>query len=369
MSSETKKMVLPAYGSGCISDIIPAILRPSTESKLPINLESGSPKVLLVLDGLGYLQLQERAKIAPTLSGLTGGSITSVAPSTTSTALTSITTGLTPGEHGLVGYRFTVDGHILNALRWADVDGVDLRNKVPPETVQPFEPFMGESIAYVARSEFENSGFTTAGWRGSRLAGYRTLGTMFSHITRLLADGEQLVYAYYDGIDKVSHEYGLGDVFDAEVAATDRMVADLIEILPSGTQLIITADHGQVDCRGSALEIDPSIIKLCDKLSGEGRFRWLHVKQGKESEILDRAAQLYSDTTWVKSVDEIIDAGWFGPTVTSEARGRLGDVALIPFEPIAFDDPNDTGIFELVGRHGSVTAAEMLVPCLTALID
>ena len=34
---------------------------------------------------------------------MTGGPITSVVPSTTATALTSITTGLSPGEHGVVG--------------------------------------------------------------------------------------------------------------------------------------------------------------------------------------------------------------------------------------------------------------------------
>lgn len=362
-------MVLPEYGSGCISDIVPALLRSESTTNLPIEIDPDAPKVLLVLDGLGYLQLKERAELAPTLSGLSGGSITSVAPSTTSTALTSITTGLTPGEHGLVGYRFAIDGHILNALRWSDVDGVDLRNKVPPETVQPFDPFMGESIAYVTRSEFENSGFTKAGWRGSRLVGYRTIGTLFSHVTRLLSEGEQLVYAYYEGIDKVSHEYGLGEVFDAEVVATDRLVADLIEALPSGTQLIITADHGQVDCRDSAIEIDVSLTRLCDKLSGEGRFRWLHSKDGSKTELLQGAIELYSDSSWVKPLEEIVDEGWFGPTVTAEAKGRLGDVALVPFEPIAFDDPNDTGIFELVGRHGSLTAAEMLVPCLTVVIE
>ena len=41
---------------------------------------------------------------------------------------------------------------------------------------------------------------------------------------------------------------------------------------------------------------------------------------------------------------------------------RLGDVALVPFEPTAFLDPADTGELRLVARHGSLTPAEMLVP-------
>ncbi len=75
--------------------------------------------VLFVLDGLGWEQLQARRSLAPMLSGMMGGPILTVAPSTTATALTSITTGLTPGEHGVVGYRVAVDGEVLNVLRWS----------------------------------------------------------------------------------------------------------------------------------------------------------------------------------------------------------------------------------------------------------
>src|SRR4051794_34420910 len=67
------------------------------------------PVVLLVLDGLGWLQLQARRHLAPVLTGLAGGPITSVTPSTTAAAMTTITTGRLPGVHGIVGYRVRVD--------------------------------------------------------------------------------------------------------------------------------------------------------------------------------------------------------------------------------------------------------------------
>jgi hypothetical protein len=54
--------------------------------------------------------------------------------------------------------------------------------------------------------------------------------------------------------------------------------------------------------------------------------------------------------------------------VGSEARRRLGDVALVPFEPVAYHDPDDSGPFELIGRHGSLTSAEMRVPLLVAML-
>jgi hypothetical protein len=71
----------------------------------------------------------------------------------------------------------------------------------------------------------------------------------------------------------------------------------------------------------------------------------------------------------VRSRQQIIDDGWFGPTVSPPVAARYGDVALVPFEPISFDDPADSGPFPLVCRHGSLTSAEMLVPLLAATAD
>jgi hypothetical protein len=45
---------------------------------------------------------------------------------------------------------------------------------------------------------------------------------------------------------------------------------------------------------------------------------------------------------------------------------RLGDVALVAKGNIAFDDPDDTGPVPMIGRHGSVTDAELLVPLVAA---
>ncbi len=63
----------------------------------------------------------------------------------------------------------------------------------------------------------------------------------------MLAGGEPFIYAYYDGIDKVAHEHGLGEHYDAELRAVDRLVGDIAASCPAGAVLVVTADHGQVD--------------------------------------------------------------------------------------------------------------------------
>ncbi len=367
---EPPELVVPTYGRGCVSDLMPALLGgqrggPET-STLPVDLDAAQPKVLLVLDGLGWDQLVDRWDMCPNLQAATGDRITTVAPSTTAAALTSITTGLTPGEHGIVGYRMVLDGMLLNSLRWGTDERGDARKTCPPDLAQPYDPFLGQAVAMVSKAEFRTSGFSKAHLRGARLHGYRTTSVLVHETARLIAEGEPFVYAYYDGVDKVSHEYGLGSEFDAEFAFADRLVGEMLAALPSGTQLLVTADHGQVDCRNGVVAIDDGLTPMIDRLSGEGRFRWLHATDGAETDLLAAATDAYDDVAWVATLGQMVDEAWFGERVSDEARRRLGDVALLPFEPIAFEDPADTGPFDLIGRHGSLTSEEMYVPLLSA---
>lgn len=360
---------LPGYGSGCVSDLMPVLLGMSEPSGgwFPDEVWRAERRVLVVLDGLGWEQLRAHADRAPTLAAMSGGSITTVAPSTTATALTSITTGLTPGEHGVIGYRMVIDDEVLNCLRWGTPSQPDARRAIPPDAIQPFPPFLGQAPALVSKAEFSRSGFTQAHLRGGRLTGYRMPSTLVVETGRLLREGERFVYAYYDGVDKVAHEYGFGDPYDAELRSADRLVADILDACPTGTAVLVTADHGHVDCGDRLLPVHPEVLAHVEALSGEGRFRWLHAKPGRTADLLAAAQDWHGQHAWVRSLDQIVDEGWFGPTVRPEVRDRLGDVALCPIEDIAFEDPDDTGPFQLLGRHGSVTPAEMLVPCISAV--
>ena len=318
-----------------------------------------------MVDGLGWEQLQERRSLAPVLASMTGGPITTVAPSTTGTALTSITTGLTPGEHGIVGYRMEIGGDVMNVLRWHSSHG-DVRRQVEPATTQPFQPFMGERVAVVSRAELERTAFTEAHLRGSESAGWRAMSSLPVIVGDLLRRGDRFVYAYYDGIDKIAHERGFGPFYDAELRAVDALVGNVLASLPPGAALLVTADHGQVDVGDRLVHLGADLLRLCRQQSGEGRFRWLHARNGAHAELLAAAREQHGHHAWVHSRAELIAAGWFGSVVSPPVAARYGDVALVPFEPISFDDPADSGQFPLICRHGSLTSAEMLVPLLAA---
>ena len=327
--------------------------------------------MLLVIDGLGYEQLQRHAHIAPNLMSLVGGSITTIAPSTTASALTSLVTGASPAEHGIVGYRMDMGDSIMNSLRWWS-DTRDLRKVHPPASVQPIPPFVGMTIPVVSRAELEGSAFTEAHLRGSRPCGWRAASSIVAQCASLISSGEKFVYAYYDGVDKIAHERGFGAYYDAEIAATDWLVGALLNTLPSGTTLAITADHGQVQVDDNVVHLSDDIKATLHHQSGEGRFRWLHAKRGQESDLLQIATDLYSDIAWIASRDQVVEEAWLGPArggrIADQVKRRLGDVALVPFTATTFDDPLDSGPFSLVCRHGSLTADEMFVPFLARTV-
>ena len=359
--------VIPDYGGACLSNVVPALLdRPGTRPAwLPAPARDASQVVLLVLDGLGWEQLQDRRSLAPTLTAMEGGSITTVVPSTTATALTSVATGLPPGEHGVIGYRINVHGDVLNVLRW-QTDRGDARRAIPPEEFQPVVPFLGQRPPVVTRAEFEGSGFSGVHLAGVRWHGWRVVSTLITEVASLLRSGEPFVYAYYDGVDKVAHEFGLGEHYDAEIKWLDRLVGDLRSVLPPDCALVVTSDHGQVHVGERVRRLSPEVLEHVSLLSGEGRFRWLHAKPGRLGQLLEAAHAYHDDEAWVSTRDEAGLEGWFGPRLSMPAASRLGDILIAARDTVAFEDPHDTGPYHLVARHGSMTPAEMLIPLLGA---
>jgi hypothetical protein len=366
-----KPLMMPAYRGACLSSLAPALLAAPKERPdwLPAPLREASQVVLLVVDGLGWLQLQARAHLAPVMAALEGGPITSVAPTTTATALSSLALGMTPAEHGVLGYKFLVDGpsgkEVLNVLRWSTASG-DARKFLPPWVVQPRPAFNGSEVPVVSRADFSGTGFSQAHQSGVREVSWHVPSSIPLIVRGLLNAGEPFVYAYYEGVDKIAHATGLGELYGAELGFADRLVSQILSVLPEGAALGITADHGQVDIGPRAVVVAPEVAAESPVMSGEARFRWLHSWPGRAGTLMDRAVARYGEEAWVATRDEAISSGAFGGTPSEEALARLGDVLLVPLGDDAYLCPTDPGEAKLVSRHGGLTSEEMLVPLLAA---
>jgi hypothetical protein len=357
----TQALVRPDYGGASVSGIVPALLGPEPAPWLPACVRGARAVVLLVLDGLGWRAIDAARARLPELGGLEGGPITTVVPSTTAAALTSIASGLAPARHGLVGYRMLVGGQVLDVLRWKVPEG---RPPDPASVTLVDAAFCGRDVPTVVRAEFARTGFTESHMRGARFFGWRTTATLVTHVARLVGAGETFVYAYYDGVDKVAHEYGITDgFFPAEIQAADRLVGDLLDALPADTALVITADHGQVQFE-QWVTMEP-VAPLARAYAGDARLRYVYARPGAEGDLLKAAGDAYGEAAWVFGRDQLIDEGWLGPDPPpGDVAARIGDVALAAQGNVAFADPTHPRETRLLAGHGSLSPDEMLVPLL-----
>jgi hypothetical protein len=353
--------VRPTYTGPGLSTLVPALFAAPPAAWLPEAVHDARHVVLLVLDGFGWDALETHRARLPTLGALEGGPVPTVVPSTTATALTSLTTGLPPAQHGVVGFRVRIDGAVLNVLSWQG----ESRHPPEPRTVQRHAPFLRREIPVVTKAEFRSSAFTEVHLGGTRFHGWHTTSSLVEHCRRLVEAGERFVYAYYPGVDTIAHAHGLLDGFyESELVAADRLVSELLGALAPSCALVVTADHGQVHVDADSwIGLGP-IDELVEACSGDGRFRYLHARRGAANELLAAARAEHAGRAWIFSRAELLDEGWLGPDASAQTRARVGDVVLAAREDVAFVDPALEFERRLRSAHGSLTPAEMLVPVL-----
>ncbi|MEX2393412.1 MAG: alkaline phosphatase family protein [Actinomycetota bacterium] len=299
MNSEKTR---PDHAGACITNVVRALQ--GGADWIPDVVRGARATVLFVCDGLGWNDFVRRRDDLPNLRGFTGGPITSVVPSTTPTALCSISTGLPPAEHGVMGYRVFVGGGVLNVIRWA----MQGKQTPDPDDFQPRVAFDGQALPVVTRATFKDTNFSRILYRGATFEGYMTTSGIAAKTAALIAGGERFVYAYYDGLDLVAHVCGLRDDFyPREVAYCDRIVGDLLDSLPDDVAVVVMADHGHVHF-DDRVELGP-LNELCIAQAGESRFRYLHAKPGATGDLLAGARELVGGRAWVFTRDEMIDDG------------------------------------------------------------
>ena len=375
---------VPAYGRGALSDLLPAVLSSLgvTGEADALGLPESSRAVVLLVDGLGAELLRRHAEQAPFLSSLASRPLTAGFPATTVTSLSSLGTGLPPGEHGLTGYTSWVQevDASVGWLGWTPVgSGDDLRERLVPEQVQPhrtaFERAVaaGVEVTVAAPAQFEGSGLTRAVLRGGRYRGAVTPGDAIATAVDGSRRGTRsLVYCYTPDLDLTGHVRGVdSDAWRAQLRLADRFAEELAARLPAGTALHVTADHGMVDvpdeAKVDADDVENGLMEGVLALAGEPRARHVHAVPGASAEVLARWRQLLGDRMWVGTGADAVGLGLLGPVVSPAARARTGDVVAIATRDVAVVRREVEPFFSaLLGQHGALTPDELLVPLLTA---
>jgi Type I phosphodiesterase / nucleotide pyrophosphatase len=366
--------VVPCYDDTGLGAVLPGAARAlgTAVDRPAITLPSARSVCVVLIDGLGRLLLEEAAADAPFLTSLLAGGRELIAgcPSTTATSMGSFGTGLSPGQHGLLGYEVMDPdrGVLLNELKWDP--GTDPLAWQPHPTVFQVVVADGVTVTRVGNPEFDDSGLTLAALRGGDfVAAKRLYSRVDIAVAALATPGRSLVYLYWGDLDGAGHAHGWRSPhWNRELRDVDREMARLARRLPVGTVLVITADHGMVDVpHGDRVDLaeHPELAAGVRILGGEARFAQAYCEPGQARAVATRLADALGGRAWVRTRDEAIDAGWFG-RIDNRVRPRLGDVLVAGIGSFALVDSRTATphVLRLIGQHGSLTADEQLVPLL-----
>jgi hypothetical protein len=347
----------------------------------PAALVSTTNLVLVVIDGLGDQWLARRSPFG-LLSRHRLGAITSVFPSTTTTAITTYLTGDAPLRHGLTGWHTWMGelGCVMTVLpgtpRFGGVPyraaGVDTARLFGRRSL--FDRIATRSWVVtperIARSDFNLAHLGTA-----QLVGYEGLQGLVGLTARLLRRHREpkYVYVYWPELDSIGHREGMES--QAAVDHLGLLEAALEELLDrvagTDTLVVVCADHGQVDAgEGDLIDLGdhPRLADcLALPLCGEGRAAFVYLKSGRESAFFDYCAGPLAELVEVRPSPLLRAAGLFGPgPAHPRFEERIGDYCLLPRghrvirQWLPFEERH-----ELIGQHGGLTGSEMLVPlCL-----
>ncbi|WP_370543973.1 alkaline phosphatase family protein [Frigoribacterium sp. VKM Ac-1396] len=364
--------IVPARprGAASLADVVPSCLASLRGEVNVLGLPAVRAAVVVVVDGLGQAALGARRGHARTLSGVKG-SLWSGWPTTTAAALTTLTTGALPGQHGLVGYS-VLDAENDRVVK--QLSGWDDRMRPDEWQRRPtlFETATDVESHAVGPKRYRSSGLTEAILRGATYDVAESVADRFATAAQLVESGRaSLIYLYVPELDMIAHRAGWeSDEWIDALEGVDSEVRSLEAGLPPDVGVIVTADHGMVDVgerRRIVFGGTPALVDGVRHVAGEPRCLQLHLEpdagDGRRRALLESWRSAEGDRAWVLTREEAVDAGWFGP-VDPVVVPRIGDVLVAARRGVAYYDGRDRGgePGTMVGQHGSWSDDETMVP-------
>lgn len=337
--------------------------------------------LLWIIDGLGFNYLRAHPQAAH-LNAHLRGSVTSVYPPTTSTAVTTLLTGDAPQQHGLTGWHmyFRELGSILAVLpgkpRYGGVGlgaaGIDTRALFAHTA---FADRIGVEACSIAPAGIARSDFNLAHLGRAKLTDYEDMDGLLEAVTAALhAPGRRYVHAYWPGLDAIGHREGIHSAAArSHLLDLDRAFMQLLDRLQgTDTLVIVCADHGQVDTTPDTrlcLNDHPALGELLAlPLCGEPRSAYCYLRPGCEADFDACVTSELAGVVRAFPAQQLLDEHWFGPGEPHpELARRIGDRVLLPEANYTLKDwlPQEKRV-ELVGAHGGLSADELLVPLVVA---
>jgi hypothetical protein len=368
--------------------------QPPLDAIITDQLGGPYPKVVfLLVDALGYQLFQEM--IQPERDLVWGryfeqavfSPITSICPSTTASALTTLWTGEGAGGHGIIGYEMWSKsfGMVINNILHApanfknDVGGLSRAGFDPAVFMD--KPLLGSHLyehgvkpTTFIHSSIAHSGLSVMQMRDVRIQTFVNEAdlcvSLADHINNRRGVRE-FIYVYYSDVDTLMHRYDASDLrVMLQFTAFTRLFESgflkrLLREAAEETLLIVTADHGSIATPAYDrydLANHPELTScLVMQPTCEHRLPFLYIKPGRVDAVRAYFARTWPNDFTLIEPQVALESGLFGkgPFVDG-ALERLGDlIAVTKGNAYLWWSPRPN---LMAGRHGGLSAGEMLTP-------
>lgn len=333
--------------------------------------------VLIIMDGMGINVLDQHLPEDSFLRRHMVTSLTSVYPCTTTAAMTSYYSGLSPLEHGWLGWSLyfkeygrhvdtfvNIDsfsknsvGDIHAAKTLLDYETVfDQISKATKETVQTYT-VMPSKITVAERP--------TINYPSELLTDFTHHLSLAIHL-----DGPKFVMGYWFEPDLCLHKNGLsGDETRRMLRDINKRLTELADTLPKDTLLMISADHGQTDITATDYVTDfPDLMEcLIMPPSIEPRCLTFFVKPSKKELFESRFKEHFGNDFILLSKEAFLSQGFLGQgDPHPKIDDFIGDyMALATGQHlIKYRADNLAVDYHFKGHHAGLRKEEMLVPLI-----
>jgi len=328
--------------------------------------------------GLAWGKYRDRALFAP---------LTSVCPSTTASALTTLWTGEGPGTHGIVGYEMWAKefGMVMNNIQHSaasargDSGGLERSGFESHEFMN--KPLLGAHLraqgigaTTFIHSSIAYSGLSTMQMKDVNLQTYVDEADMCVSLADYVNSRHgirEFIYAYYSDVDTLMHRYNADDPridyqFDAFSTIFERaFLENLSQTVGKESLLILTADHGsKATPRYSRYDLanHPDFLDhLVMQPTCENRLAFFYIKPGRMQAVREYFESQWPDDFILVAPAQALKLGLFGKgPFHPRIEERLGDlIAVAKRDAYLWWAPKPN---LMAGRHGGLSEEEMLVP-------
>lgn len=314
--------------------------------------------VIMLFDGLGLEVLRHHLPENSFLRSHALGELSSVFPPTTTAATTSIESGLTPAEHGWLGWNlyFPELGDIVslfpNTRRGTQEQAAKFhaaRQYLRYRTVYEKIEETGNAKAYVVSL-----------YGSARITKYEELFDTVKGLCR--KEERNYIYAYWGEPDYTMHDVGCCHESITEIIRDiDQRVERLCRDLKD-TLLIVTADHGHGDTGYFLIRDYPELDRMLERPPViEARAASFYVKQENLEQFPDLFKRLFGDQFLLLSKEAVLGQNIFGGGVCHPRLPELmGDYLAVAVSGMGINYEDSDSKWK--SNHSGFTEREMKVP-------